>query len=1173
MTYSDHGPAHSQSIIDVINLILGEHRVILMGATDTWMILECAYLHDMGMYVPAQEIKDYVESKKYEELLNKLKNSINEEERQNAQLLSGEKIYVKKNGVKYIADLLLRGQEALVQVLQKHFREIHAERSAQYILWNTNDNNPLSGKDLDVQMRLWKIIASVCKAHEWERDDIINELNQFEKGFGIDTIHPRFIAELIRLGDLLDLDNNRFNTYQIDLYGAKLPSQSQAHKLKHDSLTHLYVSPEEIHVEVTFDMKDYADDYVLGFVLPENKAEYENTVRKLSKDLSKENIYNYYLKNKKRLYISGILKILSEKDWNMRDELITRRETRKERKEHAEILHNACEAASNWFDWIEEEIKFFAVNWLDIIPKGFCGSIPRLRDAKVFWQGRILDKETIRLKYNITHERAVDIILGTGLYGNLSEKGRKNITWNEQYVFLREFLQNAVDATKIQLYCCLRQCGYGNAINFGNKTADWHPIKVMQAIGDYIKNLKVELRIYYNTSREDRDATKNNELENRLIIVVRDVGTGIDLETLRYMSKIGSQNESLKEDTADIPEWLRPNGSFGIGMQSVFGIVNEFNAISGSRKDHVQRDIYFKSAKSGGSLFAVEHNGKKKFNQMIKYGTKIIIQLSDTHIKKMGLPNKDPERIFNVILEQINEMIGEDIIPVDIRFFVDDIEILFQNINSEKSNGKIEYSPVKKFKPLFKDLADNIIETDKINIHYQFERENGKNKLNLIGYDKNKKIYMEMNPKNIKDTDVLDLKVTGTKFLYPVDFFYRGMRVPHVQASSQIEYPCWEIRAYGYFGNAEDYLEINRNKLLAEKETEVFMKVSECIDDILFEFWRKLYGDGEKTNEIIACLSEEQINGLTISLIYQQIISLYTKDNKDFISQSGGILNKLISNSTCMIQTLHYEYGILIPDVMSVKNVFADNLFEIWFLRAEDINSYNIEVEKTFDEFEDKSTVIVEDIFTDYLLKRKFEVKITKLGAVVFTQPDVGLCIAYKFNKGNSTGIYISDKTGDVWIENLFNYVLPFQRKEVENCEEIYDCDLYIVIPAFERYAELAVDILPEKDDKTRNLPFCPNYLKVAGNYFILPFTYEEINNWKNENAEEKNNIKERIIGKIKEYGVKELDFYKQNQTEAQILQYVAEKRNMEIEEVREKYCDVIEDFFVRIERALNSYV
>lgn len=60
------------------------------------------------------------------------------------------------------------------------------------------------------------------------------------------------------------------------------------------------------------------------------------------------------------------------------------------------------------------------------------------------------------------------------------------------------------------------------------------------------------------------------------------------------MGFIGSaRNGELEREVESMPDWLRPNGDFGVGMQSVFGIVQSFSGVSTTRPEGKTRKLYF----------------------------------------------------------------------------------------------------------------------------------------------------------------------------------------------------------------------------------------------------------------------------------------------------------------------------------------------------------------------------------------------------------------------------------------------------------------------------------------------------------------------------------------------------------------------------------------------------
>ena len=95
-----------------------------------------------------------------------------------------------------------------------------------------------------IQPRLIKLLGQICAIHTESTEKAL-DLDYQTNGFDSDYAHPRFVAMLLRLGDLLDIDNGRFNTGAELSFGG-LPATSIPHKEKHESTTQLLVTPAEI---------------------------------------------------------------------------------------------------------------------------------------------------------------------------------------------------------------------------------------------------------------------------------------------------------------------------------------------------------------------------------------------------------------------------------------------------------------------------------------------------------------------------------------------------------------------------------------------------------------------------------------------------------------------------------------------------------------------------------------------------------------------------------------------------------------------------------------------------------------------------------------------------------------------------------------------------------------
>ena len=77
--FSRHDHSHSNQILINIERILGD-RVFLLSATDTWLLLEAAYWHDIGMVVPRKSFEEAIYSEDFQsfrlELVNDESNEL-----------------------------------------------------------------------------------------------------------------------------------------------------------------------------------------------------------------------------------------------------------------------------------------------------------------------------------------------------------------------------------------------------------------------------------------------------------------------------------------------------------------------------------------------------------------------------------------------------------------------------------------------------------------------------------------------------------------------------------------------------------------------------------------------------------------------------------------------------------------------------------------------------------------------------------------------------------------------------------------------------------------------------------------------------------------------------------------------------------------------------------------
>jgi hypothetical protein len=243
--YSRHDESHSRQILVHIERLLGPDNIAKLSPTDTWLLLEAAYLHDIGMIISDDRLKeDYEAIKKHAE---KARYSANGDVLivMNALLASKEKtassIFASVDISPFQAVKLLR------EIIADFYRAQHPDR-ANRIIPNPFDEIGLdSPRNELLPARFFSLLGKIC-AYHGDSFDKVMELPKQQVGIGTDDCHPRFIACLLRLGDLLDLDDNRFCPVMMKVAG-KLPELSEAHRQKHLAICHFRADPDRIEIE------------------------------------------------------------------------------------------------------------------------------------------------------------------------------------------------------------------------------------------------------------------------------------------------------------------------------------------------------------------------------------------------------------------------------------------------------------------------------------------------------------------------------------------------------------------------------------------------------------------------------------------------------------------------------------------------------------------------------------------------------------------------------------------------------------------------------------------------------------------------------------------------------------------------------------------------------------
>ncbi|MFJ1521087.1 ATP-binding protein, partial [Acinetobacter sp. ABJ_C1_1] len=228
--FSNHNASHSQQILVNIERILG-NDIDLLTATDTWLILEAAYWHDVGMLVDAKNAKEVHFNPDFSFMIQTIATEKGHDLQKFCQA------YVEQNWLSAIGtvDHPFDGIEQYRQLVAEWFRRGHDQRVGKIVEDPFKDLGITSPRTELLPNRIYRYLGQICVSHGMNFDTLMESLPYKQTGLGTEDCHPRFIGCLLRLGDLFDLDDNRFCPVMAK-HVSNIPSVSKHHHDKHLSL-------------------------------------------------------------------------------------------------------------------------------------------------------------------------------------------------------------------------------------------------------------------------------------------------------------------------------------------------------------------------------------------------------------------------------------------------------------------------------------------------------------------------------------------------------------------------------------------------------------------------------------------------------------------------------------------------------------------------------------------------------------------------------------------------------------------------------------------------------------------------------------------------------------------------------------------------------------------------
>ncbi|HEX2838222.1 MAG TPA: hypothetical protein VHN77_08875, partial [Phycisphaerales bacterium] len=223
--------------------------VVGLSAAEAYCLLCSAYLHDMGMVVSPGTQSEILDSAAWQSFVAQggkghdgyLKYTLI---RTNAQNENSDKAH-------FFADAALRHLIADFVRRDHHERAVTTLQMHDFLRQLVDDGDSVA----------FETIAAICAGHGLDDRDLADKERFPEERdvFG-EKVNVRFLARLLRIGDLLDMDTRRTDPMSAKAV-TPLPPDATPHWKQYSTKKHENVSPEEI--AFRFECKDQDTHRVL----------------------------------------------------------------------------------------------------------------------------------------------------------------------------------------------------------------------------------------------------------------------------------------------------------------------------------------------------------------------------------------------------------------------------------------------------------------------------------------------------------------------------------------------------------------------------------------------------------------------------------------------------------------------------------------------------------------------------------------------------------------------------------------------------------------------------------------------------------------------------------------------------------------------------------------------
>lgn len=849
--YSLHDSSHSVSILEAILAVIGKEKIALLEVMDLWLLLHCAYAHDIGMpysYDQAIDLWKQIDEKgEFASFINECMEDEDGDIRKAARYLNeiSNRIDVSLTNEKNIAqmkehfssDWPIRCNRYSTYLTSEYCRRNHAKRAEEHL----NKRTDLRSLSFQIESRFYKYVATCSKLHGEDFSEIFHIYKREWCSYG--TCHPAFIAALLRIGDLLDIDNNRFDCIILENYGA-LPQISQIHKLKHESVEHIY--------------------YARGTI--------EITARSMDKDV--------------------------------------------------------CKCLNDWFAYLKSDVQQVIFHWGELAPESFGGCEFSLPDLKVYYNNELF-RSMVDHEFQVNKNMLIDLVIGRNLY-------------NSKLDFIREYLQNSLDASKMKLWIELNDEANLHYIN-NDHLEQWKKQKAKGVLPFSLSSF------VYQHLQTDIVCEWVDKKHPCIRITISDRGIGIDEECVNAISHIGSgwkKRKKYKSYLSNMPAWLQPTGGFGIGMQSGFMIADRIDIYTKCEGERKGRNIRLMSSAKDGKIEESENNWPYKGTSIsieIPYEWFLDEQNFNYYRLTQGIdladsfsPSEITVCVTQMIKNYVQETAGNSLFPIRIKWPGAQPYLIQNEIEEESLKRDSILIDNQEYKIYYNSELIYIWES-KEQVLFKIEPGVDFDYAELFWYYKGIRVWQELSSDNSRYRTVI-------KAIGKISVDIMGVEVTKCLTVDRnkfaIEYDYTKlldivIRVFFNLDNAVGYL---------YKDTwwsENLINYKDCYRIMLLYLFSEKGESKSKVKKLLDLVQKDDVRYLgTKSLL----LKTFVKDNKITDEEKGGGVEKgktILDNS----MLLPYFCRLLYNEQMGLKTIFCEEKKEIRNTNNSkeiELNSYTI---------------------------------------------------------------------------------------------------------------------------------------------------------------------------------------------------------------------------------------